>query len=230
MILSFEEKQPASTNRQTRLICFTHTFYKTDHLSTAQAICTMMAAIGTDHTAETVKAPTTSSKRSSMKSAGPHHSSVRKSVIFSHVEMREFNRVIGDHTDSFGPPLSFDWDHTEPQPVTLNDYEKKRGRRRSRDELVLSPGERSRVLRQDFGYSEEAIESAMKELESLERAESVRLEEDFVASLATSLIQKQKRKKGVLRSVRKGMMRILSSTERTLQMGATHIGPVVVAF
>ncbi|CAB9510026.1 expressed unknown protein [Seminavis robusta] len=63
-----------------------------------------------------------SSTRSSS-TASTFNSSCR-SVTFGSVQVREFNRIAGDHPDcAEGPPMSIDWSFAELEPVSVDKHQ-----------------------------------------------------------------------------------------------------------
>lgn len=73
-----------------------------------------------------------------------------KSVSFTSVEIREYNVIVGDHPCcSAGFPLTLDWEYREIDNIEVDIYEAVRMPRRHRDELKISPEERSQLLSDD---------------------------------------------------------------------------------
>lgn len=78
-------------------------------------------------------------------------------LMFSHVEIRRYPTIIGDHPFCrVGCPISFGWDHTktanndkqQPELFSVDEYETSRSpqRYRSREELRISREERRQLL------------------------------------------------------------------------------------
>ncbi|CAJ1955769.1 unnamed protein product [Cylindrotheca closterium] len=93
--------------------------------------------------------------------------STASSVDFGTVEIREYERVAGDHPDvhdpSRGPPLAIGWAFHENAAISLNSFEESRRLTRS---PALSPmnGEmRKNILKHGFQVSETEIQANMKE-------------------------------------------------------------------
>lgn len=92
----------------------------------------------------------------------------RKSrVSFSTVEIREYERVVGDHPDTkVGPPMAIGWAFAESEVSMLDDYESDRlstrkGTRR------MSSITRKNILKNVFAIPEEEIRMAEKEVQKI---------------------------------------------------------------
>eukprot|EP00545_Synedropsis_sp_CCMP1620_P012454 CAMPEP_0119012442 /NCGR_PEP_ID=MMETSP1176-20130426/6731_1 /TAXON_ID=265551 /ORGANISM="Synedropsis recta cf, Strain CCMP1620" /LENGTH=168 /DNA_ID=CAMNT_0006965401 /DNA_START=41 /DNA_END=547 /DNA_ORIENTATION=+ len=86
-------------------------------------------------------------------------------VGFSSIEIREYERVVGDHPDTkVGPPMSLGWAFVELDPLSIDDYEathKKKGTRR------MSSITRKNILKNVFEIPEEEIRNAEKEVQKI---------------------------------------------------------------
>lgn len=81
-------------------------------------------------------------------------------VRFAVVEIREFERVVGDNPScSSGVPVSIGWNHGKTFTMNLEDFEKARPPRRSQMDLVLTRGERHRLLVEWGASGQDVIES-----------------------------------------------------------------------
>jgi hypothetical protein len=112
------------------------------------------------------------SERSDMSCASANEE--RRQVQFSFVQVREYERIIGDHPDvRVGPPLSLGWKYEERQPMPLDRYELSHV---SKGNYRLSSITRKNVLLNVFGISEEEIRAAEKEVQRIkaQRTESAR--------------------------------------------------------
>ena len=96
----------------------------------------------------------------------PTHRKHRSSVSFGSVEIREFNRIVGDHPDcKLGPPLGIDWQYIQRQQVPVDDFEQS-----PRHGLYpLDTHLRKEILQFGFGVPEEEIIQAEKEVEKAAR-------------------------------------------------------------
>ena len=119
------------------------------------------------------------------------------SVSFSSIQIREYDQTIGDHPNvSFGPPISLDWNYQVLDAITLDDYEDNRGRRRSFPQLMMNHYTRKNVLMHNFGYSEDDLKKAQKDVERAKLQRAVTqyfLPYSRVEDIVTSGVRKAKR-------------------------------------
>ena len=88
----------------------------------------------------------------------------RRSVSFHEVKIRSYQQTIGDNPSvSYGTPISLDWDYEEMEALSLDDYEKERGPRRSPREMMLNYYSRKNLLTWRFGHTEEEVKAAEKQ-------------------------------------------------------------------
>jgi len=87
------------------------------------------------------------------------------SVIFDRVEIREYERVVGDNPSTArGPPISIGWLYKLAKVCPLDDYETMiRGPRRSKKEFHLSAEKRTHLLVEEWKCSEDDIRKARRE-------------------------------------------------------------------
>jgi len=84
-------------------------------------------------------------------------------VSFKAVEIREYDRAIGDNPScSSGPPIALDWNYSENPAVCINEYEGKKVPRKN------GPKHRNRfhresLLKETLGYTEEEKNDAKNE-------------------------------------------------------------------
>jgi hypothetical protein len=84
-------------------------------------------------------------------------------VSFSDVKVREFGvTFFANHPKTTSPALSLDWCFTELPPEPVGEYERRRPRRRKKDELMLDVSERIRRLVEDFGFTQEELNTASR--------------------------------------------------------------------
>ena len=106
-------------------------------------------------------------------------------VNFGSVQIREFDRIVGDHPDvGLGPPLSIGWKYLEKEAVDLDTYEQQK--QNEQDQKIqdaknrggwaplpglrkLSSGKRRDILRIDFDISQLEIEKAEAEVEKTKK-------------------------------------------------------------
>ena len=87
----------------------------------------------------------------------------KRSVRFGTIQVREFNRIVGDHPDvKVGPPISIGWDFVESDAQCLDQYEADRPARSLRR---MSSITRKNLLSNVFGVPEEEIRAAEKEVQ-----------------------------------------------------------------
>lgn len=113
---------------------------------------------------------------STMSSEGSDNNSVRSPrsetspIAFSVVQVREFERIIGDHPDvsDCGPPLSIGWRYYENETVPLDRYEQQRSR--SFKDLQPLDGEtRKNILRYGVGVSPGEIRETIEEVNRVKK-------------------------------------------------------------
>lgn len=86
-----------------------------------------------------------------------------KAVTFSHVDLREYERVPGDNPCvRGGVPLSIGWKHVQHDPICLDDYERFKGPPRDKIEMMVPASVRRSMLRDEFGASIHELNAAMK--------------------------------------------------------------------
>jgi hypothetical protein len=99
-------------------------------------------------------------------------SSLKRTVSFSSLEVREYNIALSDHPScSYGPPIQLGWDYRQKKAVQVEDYEevKLQQPRRSRHDMVLSYNVRRYLLLKRAGYSSQDLEKAMSEVDRVKR-------------------------------------------------------------
>ena len=106
-------------------------------------------------------------------SVGASHPQPRgeNSVRFDRVEMREFDRTVGDNPSvSSGVPIGLDWNYN-PNPLVkdLEDYETDRAPRRSKRELALGPSAREDMLLRDWGLTFRELNKTTIETDSIRK-------------------------------------------------------------
>jgi hypothetical protein len=85
-------------------------------------------------------------------------------VVFHEVCIRNYEQTIGDNPSvSYGPPISLDWGYEEVEPITLDEYEKNRGPRRSTRQMMLNYYNRKNLLTWRCGATEDEMKAAEKE-------------------------------------------------------------------
>jgi hypothetical protein len=93
-------------------------------------------------------------------------------VQFGSIEIREYNRIVGDHPDvRVGPPVSIGWEYATRAPVSIDEYETTRPPYKLF--LRMNSITRKNMLNNVFGYSEEEIRSAEKEVQKIRKQREV---------------------------------------------------------
>jgi hypothetical protein len=108
-------------------------------------------------------------KRSAISDCGPAADTAvlppkrHNSVSFHEVNLRFYDQCLGDHPmTSYGPPISLDWDFAEAEPIAIDEYELKRGPRRTLRQLMLNYYTRKNILMWVYGYSDDEVKKATK--------------------------------------------------------------------
>mmetsp|Transcript_5506 Transcript_5506/g.12963 ORF Transcript_5506/g.12963 Transcript_5506/m.12963 type:complete len:166 (-) Transcript_5506:276-773(-) len=93
--------------------------------------------------------------------------STASSVDFGTVEVREYERVAGDHPDVHdpyrGPPLAIGWRFHENAAIPLDSFEESRKLARSPTLAPMNGEMRKNILKHGFQVSESEIQANMKE-------------------------------------------------------------------
>lgn len=96
----------------------------------------------------------------------PPHEATK--VRFAFVQIRTYNRMVGDHPDvHVGPPLTLDWDYEQNDDVLLEDYEN--NRKPKKRVLRLSSITRKNILRNVFDVDDNEILGAEKEIQKIRK-------------------------------------------------------------
>jgi len=92
----------------------------------------------------------------------------RPRVSFGSIQIREYNRVVGDHPDvKVGPPISIGWEFYEHAPQPLDEYDANSSSRKGLGLQRLSSITRKNLLHNVFGVPEEEIRLAEKEVQQI---------------------------------------------------------------
>lgn len=128
---------------------------------------------------------------------------IRREVSFSKIEIREYERSIGDNVVSSGVPISLGWGYKEADELDLSAHEEVR-RHRSHDDLKLPGHVRMKLLRK-FGYS---MEDQLEAAEQSNEARKLRL-----ASAAKTV--EQDRAEYALEKAKRHVHKMRTKTART---------------
>jgi hypothetical protein len=134
----------------------------------------------------------------SLSSEGKHFDAIsnanerRRRVRFSTVEIREHERIVGDHPDvRVGVPIALGWKHEDLEPVPLDVFERshiKKGTYR------LSSITRKNLLANVFNIPEEEIRQAEKEVQRIKEQRTSTLKRSKTSNTAEAVVQSAKRK------------------------------------
>jgi hypothetical protein len=118
-------------------------------------------------------------------------------VTFHQVELRFYDQTLGDHPGTiYGPPISLDWNYQEAEPLHVNEYERYRGRRRIKQQLILDYYSRRNTLMWCYGHTELELKNATKVCQKIalqRRITEILLPLSKVEDFATSARRKVKR-------------------------------------
>jgi hypothetical protein len=90
-----------------------------------------------------------------------------KAVSFGVVEVREYNRIVGDHPEvRFGPPLTISWDYYAHPPVYIDTYETTHVHKKP---TRMSSITRRNLLQNVFGATDEEIQQSEKECQKIQK-------------------------------------------------------------
>jgi len=103
----------------------------------------------------------------SLRASDASDRSTASSVDFGTVEVREYERVAGDHPDVHdphrGPPLAIGWRFQENEAIALDYFEESRRHRRSSSFEPMNGEMRKNILKYGFQVPESEIQANMKE-------------------------------------------------------------------
>lgn len=110
--------------------------------------------------------------------AAPPIRRVDSNVSFQSVNVREYDRTIGDNPScSYGIPISLDWSHSGEVTHKLEDYENlkdmKKAKRPYNFLARIPASKRESLVKLNLGYSDEEIKMHMKETKKVQRSRSV---------------------------------------------------------
>ncbi|KAL3816427.1 hypothetical protein ACHAXA_007363 [Cyclostephanos tholiformis] len=143
-------------------------------------------------------------------SSGSGHSteSSTSSVSFRSVEVREYDRTVGDNPScGSGPPLSLDWGYSEEYEGSLDEYELLRSNERSShwSNLRVCKHRRRNILAYQWGHSMEELEEARRSTRKMQRQRSmtrmllpVHLAEEVLLGMKNFAIKKKKNTQAVI--------------------------------
>lgn len=120
-------------------------------------------------------------------------SGTKRSVTFGDVNVREFNRIVGDHPDvSVGPPVSLGWKFVENEPVTVDHYEENKPPRKY--VLRMTSITRKNLLRNVFDCPSEEIANAEKEVQKIQKQRKLTNKQGKTGAAVETAVQRAKRR------------------------------------
>jgi hypothetical protein len=121
--------------------------------------------------------------------------SMKRNVSFHKIEIREYQRTLGDNPSvSSGPPMALDWKYNPHHHVLdVDDYEKNKTSR-SKIELVMPKSIREDILKQDWDVSRSEMQAMAKEINITKRGRRATAMNSDAAEKRTEVIRSASRK------------------------------------
>jgi hypothetical protein len=137
----------------------------------------------------------------------------RKVVSFGQIQVREYNRVLGDNpTVRVGPPMSLGWEFVQKRAVPVDVYEKRKRSRTSSD-LRMASFTRNSILRHEFDVSLEEIRAAEKIARNIQRQRCQTMHRgktvtaiEYAMESAKRKMHRFRRNKGIMPIQQKGLI------------------------
>jgi hypothetical protein len=121
-------------------------------------------------------------------------SSSKKVVSFGLIQVREYNRVVGDNpTVRIGPPMSIGWEFVQKEAVPVDAYEERK-RPRTSDLRMMGSITRISILRFEFNVSLEEIRAAEKIVRKIQRQRWQTILQGKMAAAVAYAMESVKRK------------------------------------
>lgn len=125
-------------------------------------------------------------------SEGSLEDSERRSIRFGGIQVREYERIVGDHPDTrIGVPVSIGWAFFEREAVPIDQYEADRV---SKGMLRMSSITRKNILQNVFGIPEEEIREAEKEIQKIKKSRERSNKQSQVVAKSESAFKSLRRK------------------------------------
>jgi hypothetical protein len=113
-------------------------------------------------------------------------------VSFGEIQVREFERIVGDHPETrIGVPLTIGWAFHEKQPVSIERYE---ADRLPKGNLRMSSITRKNILHNVFGIPEEELRAAEKEVQKIKKGRNHSLKQSKIGAKTESGMKSIRRK------------------------------------
>ena len=101
----------------------------------------------------------------------PKGSYSRRNVQFSTVEVRYYNRVLGDNPAcSMGPPIAIGWEYQKELAMSIDQYEVERCPSKSSCRFALTPSSRRNILHINWGYTNPEMDKVNEEIEAIRKS------------------------------------------------------------
>jgi len=98
----------------------------------------------------------------------------RNSVSFHSVDVREYDRTVGDHPSCrSGPPLSLDWSYSKKYEKKLDEFELERSNERDKSNFYMNKYKRRNLLSHQWGHTEEELKEARRSTKKMQRQRSM---------------------------------------------------------
>ena len=116
----------------------------------------------------------------------------KKSVSFGMIQVREYNRVLGDNPDVlFGPPISIGWNYTQKDALSMDEYESTKPPREGA--LRMSSVTRRNLLLNVFGVPAEDIRAVEREVKKIQKQRLQTNKQGTAGRVVESAMQSAKR-------------------------------------
>lgn len=124
----------------------------------------------------------------------PSIGATSKRVSFGPIKCREYNRIVGDHPEARGVPISLSWEHHDLPEQSLNDFERSAiSRRRGRRNIRLTPDARKNILMYEFNANRDDIREAERGGDRIRRRREETVMGGKVALRMTRAVKSAKR-------------------------------------
>ena len=121
-----------------------------------------------------------------------------RKVVFSEVHLRQYERILCDNPGvSSGPALGVGWRYKPQTPVSVDDFEKKRGTRRGKTDLLMSRDHREKLVRR-MGHSEREIAEMIRSVNKTKNQRRQTLNNLGVEKMEVAVETAKKRLKSLL--------------------------------
>jgi dihydroorotate dehydrogenase len=139
-------------------------------------------------------------------------------VSFGVTQVREYELVIGDHPEcKIGVPLSLGWGYHEQESIPMEKYENERV---SKGKLRMSSIARKNILRNVFGFPEEEIRAAEKEVQRIVKQKENTYSEANVSTKTQSRLKKVGKKFRKFITAESFIRGLAAASQSTMTMAA----------